>query len=94
MVRFYERFKDRGVQILAVSEDTDETALRKFASQYGITFPVLRDENRSVYQLYRATGVPETHLINKAGLIEGSTIGPFDWTAPTIVQKVEALLGN
>jgi len=94
MVRFYEGFKDRGVEILAVSEDTDGEALRKFVTKYRVTFPVLRDENKRVYQLYRATGVPETHLINKRGVIEASTIGPFDWTSPGVVQKVEALLAR
>jgi peroxiredoxin len=94
MVRFYERFRARGVEILAVSEDTDGDALRKFVERYQVTFPVLRDENKRVYQLYRATGVPETHLINQRGAIVASTIGPFDWTSPGVVQKVEALLGR
>lgn len=92
MVRFYQQFKDRGVEVLAVSEDTDEEALRRFVEKYQVTFPVLRDENKRVYQLYRATGIPETHLIDKLGVIEVSTIGAFDWTSPGVVQKVEALL--
>ncbi len=94
MVRFYQQFKGRGVEILAVSEDTDEGALRKFVEKHQVTFPVLRDEDKRVYQLYRATGIPETHLVNKQGVIEVSTIGAFDWTSPGVVQKVEALLSR
>jgi peroxiredoxin len=92
MVRFYERFRERGVEILAVSEDTDPNAVRKMVQRQGITFPVLMDENKRVYNLYRATGVPETHLLDKAGRVLASQLGPFDWTSPAVIAKVEELL--
>jgi peroxiredoxin len=92
MVRFYERFKDRGVEILAISEDTDPEAVRRMVAKQGITFPVLMDENKRVYNLYRATGVPETHLLDKAGGVRGSQLGPFDWDSPAVIAKVEELL--
>ena len=44
------------------------------------------------YQQYRATGVPETHLIDKRGVLRASQIGPFNWTAPEVVQTVRGLL--
>ena len=94
MVRSYERLKDRGVEILAVSEDGDEAALRRFVAAFRVSFPVLLDEGKRVYQLYRATGVPETHLIDKSGVIRRSVIGPFDWTSAGVLQEVEALLGE
>ena len=93
MVRFYREYRDRGVEILAVSEDRDPRAVRKAVGRYGITFPVLLDENKRVYNLYRATGVPETHLIDRQGIIRHTVIGPFDWTAPEVARAVEALLG-
>ena len=93
MVRLYNMLKGEGLEILAVSEDRDPQAVRQFAKRYGVTFPILMDEGKRVYQLYRATGVPETHLVNREGKIEASTIGPFDWTDPRVVQKVRELLG-
>ncbi len=92
MVRFYERFKDRGVEILAISEDTDPEAVRRMVAKQGLTFPVLMDENKRVYTLYRATGVPETHLLDKDGNVRGSQLGPFDWDSPAVIAKVEELL--
>lgn len=94
MVRFYQQFKDRGVEILAVSEDTDPAAVRRMVTDQGITFPVLLDENKRVFGLYRATGVPETHLLGKDGRVRGSQIGPFDWTSPAVLAKVEELLAE
>ncbi|MDF1555696.1 MAG: TlpA disulfide reductase family protein [Deferrisomatales bacterium] len=92
MVRFYERFKERGVEILAISEDTDPEAVRRMVATQGITFPVLLDENKRVFNLYRATGVPETHLLDKDGRVRGSQLGPFDWDSPAVISKVEELL--
>ena len=94
MVRFYQEYKGRGVEILAVSEDRDEGAVRRAILRYGIPFPVLMDENKKVYNLYRATGVPETHIIDRKGILRRTVIGPFDWTAPEVREAVEALLAE
>lgn len=92
MVRLYNFMRTRGVEILAVSEDTDREALRKFVERNAVTFPVLLDEGKRVYNLYRATGVPETHLIDRNGVLRSSTIGAFDWTGAELVRTVEALV--
>ncbi len=92
MVRLYNFMRTRGVEILAVSEDNDREALKAFVEKYQVTFPVLPDENKRIYNLYRATGVPETHLIDRSGVLRSSTIGPFDWTSPEVVRTVESLL--
>lgn len=92
MIRLYERFRGQGLEILAVSEDTDEAELRRFVRAYGLPFPVLRDEGKKVYDLYRATGLPETHLIDRDGMLRASIIGPFDWGGPETVGRVRELL--
>ncbi|GAB6062521.1 peroxiredoxin family protein [Deferrisoma palaeochoriense] len=92
MVRFYRRYKDKGVEILAVSEDRDPAAVRAMVMRQAVVFPVLMDRDKLVYGLYRATGVPETHLIDKKGVIRHSVIGPFDWEAPEVDRAVDQLL--
>ncbi|GAB4251946.1 peroxiredoxin family protein [Deferrisoma sp.] len=94
MVRFYQRYRDRGVEILAVSEDRDPEAVRSMIRKAGMTFPVMMDRDKTVYGLYRATGVPETHLIDKRGVIRHTVIGPFNWEAPEVARAVEQLLAE
>jgi peroxiredoxin len=94
MARLYGMFRGKGLEIVAVSEDRDVEALRRFTAQFGLPFPVAMDTGKKVYDLYRATGVPETHLIDKNGVIRAIQIGPFDWTAPEVVSTVTALLGQ
>ncbi len=94
MVRFYRRYRDRGVEILAVSEDRDPEAVRSMIRKAGMAFPVMMDRDKTVYGLYRATGVPETHLIDKRGVIRHTVIGPFNWEAPEVARAVEQLLAE
>jgi peroxiredoxin len=92
MVQLYNAFRNEGLEILAVSEDREMEALEDFVKRYQVSFPVLLDTEKAVYKLYRATGVPETHLIDRRGVLQASVIGPFDWTAPDVVRRVKALL--
>jgi len=92
MVKFYNKMKDQGVELLAVSEDNDVEAVRKFIAKNKIPFPVMLDQNKQVYRLYKATGVPETHLISKDGMVEASNLGPFDWMHPDVENAVRKLL--
>ncbi len=92
MVRLSRMLQKEGLEIVAVSEDNDPKALRKFMAAEEISFPVCPDPGKKIYSLYRATGVPETHLIDKKGIIRSSQIGPFDWTAPEVVSKVRGML--
>lgn len=92
MVKFYNKMKYEGVEILAVSEDNDVEAVRNFIAKNNIPFPIMLDQNKQVYRLYKATGVPETHLITKEGMVEASKLGPFDWMDPNVEKTVRKLL--
>lgn len=92
MIKFYNKMKYEGVEILAVSEDNDIEAVRKFIEKNNIPFPIMLDQNKQVYRLYKATGVPETHLISKEGMVEASNLGPFDWMHPDVENAVRKLL--
>ena len=94
MVRFYEQFRPQGVEIVAVSEDRDPQAVRKFIKAQRVTFSVALDDEKRVYRLYGATGVPETHLIDRKGVLRAFQMGPFDWTAPEVTKRVQELLSR
>jgi peroxiredoxin len=62
--RLYKRYGGEGVTFLAVSQD-DVRASRRFADDYGVTFPVLIDEEGyPVSNGYHLTNVPTTFLID------------------------------
>ena len=56
--------------MLTISVDKDQTLIRPFMDEYKLTFPVLLDPESSVAKKdYKTTGVPETFIVNKHGII-------------------------
>ena len=69
MGRQYEVYKHLGVQILAVNIAESDLKVRTFAEQYGMTFPTLIDQKKSVMRAYSIRPLPTTILINPDGEI-------------------------
>lgn len=104
MQRMYEALSGTDFEILAVSVDarlgsTDVAGrpggdLEAFAREMGLTFPILHDAAGTIERTYQTTGVPETFVIGRDGLIYKKIAGPTDWDAKVNVDLVRRLLGG
>jgi peroxiredoxin len=75
--RLYKRYGGDGVTFLGISQN-DERATQTFAKEYGLTFPMLVDENGyPVSNAYGLTNVPTIFLIDTDGTVKVSSMG-FD----------------
>ena len=102
METLYKDLKDTDFEILAVSVDArlgEKDAfgrpggdLRAFADELGLTFPILHDASGKIEQIYQTTGVPETFLVGRDGLIYKKVAGGTDWAAPVNQELVRRLL--
>ena len=91
MEKLYRELKDEGLEILAVSIDASGgEAVIPFMKKYGLSFPALLDTTGSIKNLYQTTGVPETFIIDKDGIIAEKIIGPREWAIPEarVLQQV------
>ncbi len=80
MEALYRRLKDRPFEMLAVSVDREgDKVVAPFAAKYDLTFPVLLDPDSKTYRLYGLTGVPETFIVDKSGLVIRKIVGPQNW---------------
>ena len=69
--KHYKEFKDKGVHVLSVNIGESEFKVDTFIRQYGLTFPVVIDENKSVSRnSYNVVPLPTTMLIDKNGVIQ------------------------
>lgn len=90
----YRRLKGRKFELLAVSIDREaEKTVRPFAAKYGLTFPVLLDPENKTYRLYGLTGVPESFIIDKSGVIIHKVIGPQDWMTKEWLDYFDRIIG-
>lgn len=75
--RIHKRYGGNGATILGISQD-DARDTKEFCLEYGITFPVLTDDNGfPVSNAYGLTNVPTIFLIEDGGKVRMSSVG-FD----------------
>jgi len=91
----HDRFAARGLKVVAVSVDNPGTAdeIRKFRDQYGLTFEILHDASGAIKRDYQTTGVPETFVIGRDGVIRKKVIAAADWDSPANRALFAQLLG-
>lgn len=77
MEELYPLYKEKGVEIVAVSLDATEAVIHQFIDTYDLTFPVVHDSRNQVMNLYKIGPIPTTYFINPDG---------------EIVEKVEGAL--
>jgi peroxiredoxin len=92
--KFAEAMRQQGVTVLGVSVDQDGTALQSFAAEQHLSFPILRDPDRSIAHRYGTFQFPETYIIDQDGRVAEKLIGPMDWQDPRIVAFVRELSGR
>ena len=93
MEKLYRELKGESLEILAVSVDKGGAkAVAPFMRAFNLSFPVLLDPEGEIARPYGVTGVPESFIINKEGIIEKIVIGPIDWTEPTVLSFFRTLL--
>jgi peroxiredoxin len=89
----YQSLAPRGFKIAAVSIDEGSPeGVRAFGKQLGLSFDLLQDRSGSIQQLYQTTGVPESFLINKHGIVVKRLIGEQAWNSPMNRKLIERLL--
>ena len=91
LVRFAAQMQSLGVQVVGVSVDRDEAALRKFVSDYRLTFPIARDPDQAVASRYGTFKFPETFILDRDGRVAEKLIGATDWQDPRIIRFIESL---
>ena len=93
MERLHRSFADSGLRIVAVSIDDpgNEAAIRDFIKRYDLTFEILHDPTKRIIDQYRTSGVPETFVIGRDGVIRRKTYAQ-DWNTPANRALVAQLL--
>jgi len=93
MERLYDSLAPRGFAIAAVSIDEGSPDdVRAFGQELGLSFDLLQDRSTRIQQTYQTTGVPESFLLDRRGVIVKRIIGAHDWSSPANRALVERLL--
>jgi cytochrome c biogenesis protein CcmG, thiol:disulfide interchange protein DsbE len=86
-----QRMKSKGVTVLAVSIDDDDSAYHRFLTVHGVNFLTVRDADHKSNALYGTFKYPETFVIDRNGIVRRKFIGQVDWTEPEITDFLSKL---
>jgi len=91
--RLYEMKKsDASFKIVTVLfKDTPENA-EAYMKENGFTLPVMIDPLKKAALVYGLTGVPETYIVDKKGILREKIIGPVEFDSPEAIKFFDTLL--
>jgi len=90
----YERLRDEGFTVLAISIDDRDARdrVKAFADDLELDFPILLDPAQDVYRAYQAYGVPETFVVDHRGKVVERFVGPKAWSDARYERAIRSLL--
>jgi cytochrome c biogenesis protein CcmG/thiol:disulfide interchange protein DsbE len=87
---FWQQYKDKDVLVLGVAiQDQTESAAR-FAAEFGKTYLLGLDTSGKISIDYGVTGVPESFIIDRQGIVVHKHVGPV--SATDLAKLVDPLL--
>lgn len=87
--KFWQAHK-QDVQVVGIAIQDEKDAAKKFATYFGKTYMIGLDEDGKAAIDYGVSGVPETFLIDKSGVIRHKEIGPV--SMPMLEKELAKIL--
>ena len=89
--RIAETYRDQGLEVVGVSLDHDEQALRDFVKEENLSYVQVFDKEKSdaIAKSYGVWGIPSVFLVNKNGVINAPNL-----RGDRVETAVKALLTN
>ena len=94
MQRLYEKYKDRGLVVVAVNQWEEPDLVFEFTGRLSLepTFPILFDRESRIAEQYEVKGLPTTYLLDREGKIRYRAIGGREFDHPEVEALIEGLL--
>jgi cytochrome c biogenesis protein CcmG, thiol:disulfide interchange protein DsbE len=90
LVQLQKRMGDK-ITVVGVAVDTTNDDYHAFLRNHGIDFLTVLDAAKDSYNLYGATGYPETTIIDRNGKVRRKFVVAVDWTSPEIIEYLNRL---
>jgi thiol-disulfide isomerase/thioredoxin len=93
MMKLDKSMAGKPFQMVAVSVDEGgKPAVDSFFKESGFILPAYLDMDGKASKAYGITGVPESFVINREGILIKKIIGGLAWDSPEVVSFLEGLM--
>ena len=90
--RLYEKMKGKPFQMLGILYRDDPANLKEYFQTHKVSIPTLISPDNEAARIYGISGVPETFIIDKDGIIREKIVGPRDWGDEETMAMIEKYL--
>jgi thiol-disulfide isomerase/thioredoxin len=88
MQRLYTMLPKDKFEMIALYNKDNPELVKNFIAKLNITLPILDDQQNIIGQSYGLTGLPETFIVDKQGMIREKYIGPAQWDSPEYIDML------
>ena len=88
----YTRYKTSGMDLIAVSEDDENSGITDFGTTFGAKFPLVWDDGKAIAGKWKPKSMPSTFIVDKKGIVRFAHFGYHDGEEGEIEKEVKSLL--
>ncbi len=88
----WRAYQGRGVQFYGIAYKDADSKAQAFLDEFAVSYPSTVDTSNRVAREYGVTGVPETFVVDREGLLVRHFLGPI--TQVQLAQEIERALGQ
>jgi cytochrome c-type biogenesis protein len=92
----YQKYRGQGFEVIGIAIDRpgSEGAVERVASERGVTYPIWLDPEDDFTPTFRSTGVPESVLIDRNGVVVQRWPGAIQEGDPAVDAAVEDAIAS
>lgn len=88
----FQEMQGKPFQMLGVLFRDNPSNLQAYYRTQPVSIPTLISPGNEMAKLYGITGVPETFIIDKNGIVREKIVGPRDWETPESIAMIQKYL--
>jgi peroxiredoxin len=88
----FVKYKASGMDMIAVSEDDENTGIADFGNTFGAKFPLVWDDGKAIAAKWKPSSMPSTFIVDKKGVVRFVHLGYHDGEEAEIEKEVKSLL--
>lgn len=92
--RLQNKFRKRGLSILAISVDNEPENVKAFLKKYDIKLLGLWDRNKKTAEVYAVEAMPSSYLVDRNGIVRAIYRGYDPKEFKRLETEIEALLAK
>ncbi len=92
--RLHRGLAAQGLRVLGINAREGTAAIRGYAREFGLTFPLVRDSKGEINAAYGVIGLPTTFVIARDGRAVARGVGPREWGNEHALAIIRALLAE